>query len=243
MSYQPVSTNERQLSSDQQVLLRGHKRSKLIKIVLAFASLAAFLLLSALFLSSDIVQGGASFIDWKQRPLDSSTEKGSSLKLHPLRKVIKDGPITDDFRDMLLPENRYIIGEGYNGLSNQLIALINQLYLGKLTRRVAIISAMSPNINLDAAMEDQWDRWSNYVDLERFQRETGIPLIELDEIAHNQTSDSKSEGQTVACWSTREVRFGSHASSGALWWSGLDFDLWPLPSHIELGQNNRLAAS
>ena len=86
-------------------------------------------------------------------------------------------------------------------VANQFHELTNLIYLGTLTGRVAIIHPLQP-IHIDPPV---WARLSDFFDLDRFTRDTGIPLVEFADL---KMEGLDTERESIGCFSLMEVNDG-----------------------------------
>ncbi|GAA5965999.1 hypothetical protein JCM8115_004792 [Rhodotorula mucilaginosa] len=130
------------------------------------------------------------------------------------------------FFSQLVPDVRYITSMSYGGHANQLVGIINLLYLAKVTNRVAIIPTLTP-LHFSGLPQDL----SVFYDLDRFVRESGIPAIQLSDLKpFAQDPSQEAATEKISCWSVLERVAGNrNFNDGSMLAHGMDVRNWPLP--------------
>lgn len=105
---------------------------------------------------------------------------------------------------------RYLMYVPYAGVTNQLISIWHGSMIAKALNRTLLIPNLSPNVHVevDGQQEPAPTRWSEFIDLELYSRQTGLQLEELDDflarrgiVEHNgllrRRSDSKNTKRSM----------------------------------------------
>lgn len=123
------------------------------------------------------------------------------------------------------------------GLSNQFQILCHLLYLASRTRRIPVVQLLQP-VHLS-----QWElrRWTDFFDMERMTRETGVPVLEWPDLK-SAPPESTLPIEQLACWSTTESALGEHADPWILGEARVNVTFWPLPDHIRPIHTERVEA-
>ncbi|OSD03265.1 hypothetical protein PYCCODRAFT_1434681 [Trametes coccinea BRFM310] len=119
------------------------------------------------------------------------------------------GPPTQSFRDNLRNDTQYITSWISAGWTNDVMTYANLIYLGVLTDRVPVVAMFTPShIGGDAAPIP----FGEVFDVPRFMDESGIPLLEWDEV-----KDPESQVvDDLGCWNVWEaVQYNEHFPRGS----------------------------
>ncbi|KAI9231955.1 MAG: hypothetical protein BYD32DRAFT_185395 [Podila humilis] len=78
---------------------------------------------------------------------------------------------------------RYLMYVPYAGVTNQLISIWHGSMIAKALNRTLLIPNLSPNVHVevDGQQEPAPTRWSEFIDLKLYSRQTGLQLEELDD--------------------------------------------------------------
>jgi len=115
---------------------------------------------------------------------------------------------TKRFRDALLPHQKYITSFLSAGWTNDVMAVMNTLYLASLTRRIVVLPPFQPShIGHHAGLID----FSDVFSIEQFTAATGIPAVEWKDIKDLQDPTEEreeswrgyygGEKEELGCWS------------------------------------------
>ncbi|TFK90807.1 hypothetical protein K466DRAFT_583411 [Polyporus arcularius HHB13444] len=139
------------------------------------------------------------------------------------------GPPTASFRDNLRTDTKYITSWISAGWTNDVMTYANLIYLGSLTDRVPIVAMFTPShIGGDAAPIP----FGEVFDVPRFNRESGIPIVEWDEV-----KDPESDVlDDLGCWNIWEaVQLNEHHPrySAVPDWLKLDLSYTKAPGWVK----------
>ncbi|KAF7296422.1 hypothetical protein HMN09_01112600 [Mycena chlorophos] len=127
----------------------------------------------------------------------------SEVVLKPKPKQLLRGLPTEAFKDNLLPDVRYITSWGGSGFTNDVIAIMNLIYLGMLTERVPVIPHIAPThvaTDIGGSAVGPGLEFGDAFDLPRYFEATKQPLLEWSQIKDktSQTIDP------LGCWNLWE---------------------------------------
>ncbi|KAL6310144.1 hypothetical protein BKA93DRAFT_721989 [Sparassis latifolia] len=141
-----------------------------------------------------------------------------------------NGPPTARFRDNLRNDTKYITSWISAGWTNDVMTYANLIYLGSITDRVPIIAMFTPShIGGDA----ETIRFGDVFDVQRFNKESGIQIIEWDEVKDRNST----EIEDIGCWNIWEaVQYNEdHPRGSAIpWHVGLDISYTKAPDWVKL---------
>ncbi|KAJ7173652.1 hypothetical protein C8R46DRAFT_1083522 [Mycena filopes] len=108
------------------------------------------------------------------------------------------GPPTRSFKDNLQPDVKYISSWPSHGLTNQVIAYMNLIYMGLITERIPI---MPPFIPVYQPQDSPELDFGEVFDIPRLQKAMGWPILEWPQvkIPHSNVVDD------LGCWSVMNV--------------------------------------
>jgi len=161
----------------------------------------------------------------------------TSTESHPpetpdQRYALVKGPPTMKFRDNLQPEIRYITGWLSAGWTNDVMAYLNLIYLGVITKRVPVV-AMFQNGHL--TFEAGTVAFGDVFDIPRLSAALDLPILEWRDVKNS----SSKELDEIGCWSAWEM-FGARdpnkePSPRASYITdilGLDISYTPMPKDV-----------
>ncbi|KAJ7492380.1 hypothetical protein FB451DRAFT_1388779 [Mycena latifolia] len=156
--------------------------------------------------------------------------------LDPLQSV--NGLPTASFRDNLRADTKYISSWGSGGWSNDVISIMNLIYLGLITDRVPILPAFLPShLMLNTLSTDHVPlTFGDVFDLPRLRQAIGKPILEW--------RDVKASNSTVlddlGCWNVWEsVQYFDKAPRGSFtpWNLKLDISYTKTPDWVKMVPN------
>ncbi|KAJ7675369.1 hypothetical protein B0H17DRAFT_1207731 [Mycena rosella] len=156
--------------------------------------------------------------------------------LDPSKSV--NGLPTRSFRDNLRPEVQYITSFGSGGWSNDVISIMNLIYLGLITERVPIIPVFLPSHTMLSTLNTEHTPlpFGDVFDLPHLRQAIGKPVL--------QWSDVKASNSTVlddlGCWNVWEsIQYYDKAPRGSFapWKLKLDISYTKTPDWIKMIPN------
>lgn len=106
--------------------------------------------------------------------------------------------IENTLLDNLSPSRKYVTTFNSSGFTNQVMTVVNLIYLAILTGRIPIIPQLLPEHfgTLDTVSPIAF---GDVFDIPRLKSELGIPIVEWDEVKASKSP----ENEPIGCWSTR----------------------------------------
>ncbi|KDE08431.1 hypothetical protein MVLG_01466 [Microbotryum lychnidis-dioicae p1A1 Lamole] len=127
------------------------------------------------------------------------------------------------FWGQLRPGRRYLTAFTYG--ANQMLGIQKLLYLARITSRVPIIPTMIPDHFVGYPAD-----FTEFYDLNRFYRETGIPAFVMSGIKPGHSNWQDPPNEEIGCWSVQEAVVGyANAFEHTLFHHGFVTNLWALP--------------
>ncbi|KAJ6520070.1 hypothetical protein C8R45DRAFT_805951 [Mycena sanguinolenta] len=143
-----------------------------------------------------------------------------------------------DFSDNLRPDTKYITSWGSGGWSNDVISVMNLMYLGFITERVPVLPVFLPShFMLNNYGDDHSPLpFGDVFDLPRLRRAINKPVLEWRDVkASNSTVTDD-----IGCWNVWEsIQYHDKAprQSFAPWFLKLDISYTKTPDWVKLRQN------
>ncbi|KAJ7751242.1 hypothetical protein DFH07DRAFT_774856 [Mycena maculata] len=148
-----------------------------------------------------------------------------------------NGPPTRSFRGQsryhnLCNDTKYITSWGSGGWSNDVISIINLIYLGLVTDRIPILPIFLPSHLLLNTLGNAYSalNFRDVFDLPRLRKATGIPVLEWWNVKASNSTD-------LGCWNVWEsVQYHEKAprQSFAPWKLGLDISYTKTPDWVKM---------
>ncbi|KAF7307185.1 hypothetical protein MIND_00512100 [Mycena indigotica] len=172
---------------------------------------------------------------WTTQPLksDSTRPFNSSLYLN--------GAPTSISRENLRPEMKYITSWGSGGWTNDVISMINLLYLALITERIPIIPVFLPGHQLLNSYGYAGENplvFSDVFDLAYLRDAMKIPILEWHQV---KGQDDFSQKESIGCWSVWPViqkQDPAPRKSFIPWFLKLDVSYTKAPDWIKLKPGN-----
>ncbi|KAI0342152.1 hypothetical protein BDW22DRAFT_1331518 [Trametopsis cervina] len=145
------------------------------------------------------------------------------------------GPPTPKFRDNLLADRKYVTSWYAAGWNNDVITMMNLIYLAKITDRIPIIPTFTPSWHIGG--DAPGITFGEIFDVPRFIQETGIELLEW----HQVKDPASTEVEEIGCWSVWQAvqNFEDQPrGSDVPKWLNLDIAYTKAPEWIKLLPGN-----
>ncbi|KAI0690914.1 hypothetical protein BC835DRAFT_1280090 [Cytidiella melzeri] len=170
--------------------------------------------------------------DPQDRQSNFSADDNALVVRHPPWVL---GPPTQKFRDNLRKERKYITSWYAAGWNNDVMTMMNLIYLAKITDRVPIIPTFTPSWHIGG--DAPGISFGEIFDVPRFIEEAGIELLEWRDV-----KDSKSEEvEDIGCWSVWQAVQKSEdqpRGSDVPKWLNLDVAYTKAPDWIKILPGN-----
>ncbi|KAF8922053.1 hypothetical protein CPB85DRAFT_1265699 [Mucidula mucida] len=114
-------------------------------------------------------------------------------------RVLRGGPAAH-FRDALRPDVKYITSWPAAGWTNDVMTMVNMIYLGVITERVPIVPPFTPSHVLQDGVASEIP-FGDVFDVPRMQKLMNTPILEWRDVKSQATGESDELG----CWNVWEA--------------------------------------
>ncbi|KAF7303207.1 hypothetical protein MKEN_01284500 [Mycena kentingensis (nom. inval.)] len=153
-----------------------------------------------------------------------------------------NGPPSAGFRDNLRSDTAYITSWGSGGWSNDVISVINLIYLGMITSRIPVIPVFLPSHQLLNAWAGNAAEnplpFSEVFDLPYLRKATRTPILEWSDVKRR---DASTLMESVGCWSVWQAIQNEDPAprqSFMPWFLKLDVSYTKTPDFVKLKPGN-----
>ncbi|KAB5589266.1 hypothetical protein CTheo_7283 [Ceratobasidium theobromae] len=171
-----------------------------------------------------------------------SSHKHSTHSADTTNILVNDKGTVTFGAENLLPSTKYITGFHFAGFTNQVMEVVNLIYLALLTNRVPIVPAFYPT-HLGSPEEVASTRVGDIFDLPYLSSKLGTPIIEWHQLKRPRDTSPGAPlppKEKLGCWSLSAGNNAWSASGGQPTESyssamyDLDISYTPIPPHFTL---------
>ncbi|KAJ7631211.1 hypothetical protein FB45DRAFT_917836 [Roridomyces roridus] len=146
-----------------------------------------------------------------------------------------NGPPTTSFRDNLRNDTKYITSWGSGGWSNDVITMMNLIYLGLITDRVPVIPPFLPSHLMLSTVGNEFSalNFGHVFDLPYLREKIGKPVLEWNELKALETGNRDEELGCWGVWQSIQYHDPAPRQSFGPWSLGLDVSYTKTPDWVK----------